>query len=151
MFVGLFRNQQHEHQAHRFAIRSVELDRRLEAEESSHRVLQALYPAVRDCDALTEAGRASRSRANRLSNTVLRAIPWLFSKSRPACSKTRFLLLASGRQRHCWREVGRSGSSAGCETAPFGKAPHVLTFGFGSRVFAGRENARIYTKPGPEV
>src|SRR5690606_26668084 len=37
----------------------------------------------------------SFSRANRLSKTRLRAIWWLFSKSRPTCSKTRFLLLTS--------------------------------------------------------
>src|SRR4051794_29452779 len=35
---------------------------------------------------------ARRSRANRLSNTWLRAIPSRFSKSNPACSKSRFLL-----------------------------------------------------------
>src|SRR5690606_19894595 len=34
-----------------------------------------------------------RSRDRRASVTLLRSIPWLFSKRRPACSKSRFLLV----------------------------------------------------------
>src|SRR5437879_4177697 len=40
-----------------------------------------------------------RSRANRLSNTRLLATPWLFSKSSPACSNMRFLLVTSRSRR----------------------------------------------------
>jgi hypothetical protein len=55
-------------------------------------------PLMRPCGIATpwpSPVEPSFSRANRLSNTVLRPMPWLFSNSRPACSKTRFLLLAS--------------------------------------------------------
>src|SRR5437764_2916396 len=55
-----------------------------------------------------------RSRANRLSNTRLLATPWLFSKSSPACSNMRFLLVTS-RSRRMF-EGGRSLATRFIET-----------------------------------
>ncbi|MNN10916.1 hypothetical protein D3C81_1238530 [compost metagenome] len=51
---------------------------------------------MRPCGIATPAPspvEPSDSRANRLSVTVARATPWLFSKRSPACSNTRFLLV----------------------------------------------------------
>jgi hypothetical protein len=55
-------------------------------------------PLIRPCGMATPWPRPvepSRSRANRLSVTVARAIACWFSNSRPACSNARFLLVAS--------------------------------------------------------
>src|SRR5579864_2966394 len=55
-------------------------------------------PLIRPCGIATPSPSPvdpRRSRANRLSVTVLRAMPFWFSKIRPACSKTRFLLVTA--------------------------------------------------------
>src|SRR4051812_28219925 len=55
----------------------------------------SLSPLIRPCGMATpwpNAVEPSFSRANRLSNTVLRAMAYWFSNSRPACSNRRFLL-----------------------------------------------------------
>ena len=51
-----------------------------------------LDAAMRHGDAMSKSVDPSRSRANRLSDTVERAIPQLFSNNSPACSNARFLL-----------------------------------------------------------
>jgi hypothetical protein len=66
--------------------------RRMKAPRASLRPLMRPWGMAMPCPSPVEP---SFSRANRLSKTVLRPIPWLFSNSRPACSKARFLLLAS--------------------------------------------------------
>src|SRR6185503_7008524 len=55
---GLLRHEQHEYQADRIAVRRVERHRLGEAQERAEGVLQALDAAVRDGDALAEAGGA---------------------------------------------------------------------------------------------
>src|SRR5471032_2674062 len=66
--------------------------RRTKAASGAFRVL---LPLTLPCGTATPWPRPvepSRSRANRLSDTVERAMPQLFSKISPACSKARFLL-----------------------------------------------------------
>src|SRR5712671_3817902 len=53
---GLLLLEQHEHQAHRVAVRGVEGHRLLEPQEVAQRLLEALDPPVRDRDALAQAG-----------------------------------------------------------------------------------------------
>src|SRR5438067_8850877 len=54
----LLRHEEHEHQSDRRAVGRDERNRLREADEGAERFLQALDPAVRDGDALPEAGRA---------------------------------------------------------------------------------------------
>src|SRR5688572_3970792 len=54
----LLRHQEHEHQAHRVAVGRFERHRLRQADEAAERLFQALDAAVRDGDALAEAGRA---------------------------------------------------------------------------------------------
>src|SRR6185503_14727376 len=58
LFGGLLRHQQDEGEAHRLAVGRLERHRLRETHEGAERLLQALDAAVRDRDALAEAGRA---------------------------------------------------------------------------------------------
>src|SRR5689334_22231299 len=51
----LLGHEEQEHQAHRLAVGRVERNRLREANEGSHRFLEALDPAVRNGDSLTQA------------------------------------------------------------------------------------------------
>ena len=55
---GLFRHQQEHHQPDGFAVRRVKGDRRRQAHEGGHRLVQALDATVGHGNAMAKAGRA---------------------------------------------------------------------------------------------
>jgi hypothetical protein len=76
LLSGLFGDEQEDQQRDRLAVRRFEGDGFRESDECGERLLEAFDPPMRDRDAFAEPGRAE----------------W-FSKIRPACSNTRFLLV----------------------------------------------------------